>query len=751
MKKTVILGAIALSSFAGISQQFELLSSQDNMISMKHTLQPTDVEFTQIDNQNYQDFTKSNKITTMIAGAPAMPYFTESVIVSNQGEVSLEVEHDGYVDYLNVDVAPSKGHLTRNIDPSTIAYTFGSEYTTDAFYPGNIAEMGSPYNLRNTRGVTVSVSPYQYNPVTKTLRVYSNVRTNVITNENETGLNELTTTTSIQRDVFSSIYNEQYLNTQTVFGRYTPMEETGEMLVITTASLTDEIQPLVNWKIQSGIKTTVVTTADAGTTDTQIKSYIQTFYTNNPNLVYILLVGDHADVPSHTYGMSGNSEQLWSDTYYAQLTGGNNDYYPEAFIGRFSGNSSQITTMVDRTLEYEKAPASGTWMTNAIGLGSNEGAGYGDDSEADWQHLRNIRTKLLGYGYNDVFEFYDGSQGGDDASGNPSSTLITPAVNNGVGLFNYTGHGDQNTCITGNYSSSHINQATNNGKYPLVISVACNNGTFTTGTCISETWMRATNNGTPTGSIAACGSSILMAWAEPMQTQDEMAEIIAESYANNKKTTIGGIFYNSQMSMLEDYNANTNAREVMQTWVMFGDPSTVFRNKVTTNLTASHVSNVELGETEVNVTCNVEGAKIAITQNGTILGTGLVSGGSVNITFTALTSNQVLTVTGTKQNYKPYQGNIQVADGPAGINTNATDFVKLYPNPANDFVNLEWNGTTPTSVQLMDISGKVIYSVSQAELLGTSTVIPTADLATGLYLVNVTTNEKVNTIKLSIK
>jgi gingipain R len=749
MKQTFILGAFALSSFFGVGQQFELLSSQDNVISMKHTLQQTDVVYTQIDNQNFQDFTKSNKVTTMTAGAPAIPYFTESVIIPNSGEISLEVEHDGFVDYTNVNIAPSKGHLTRNIDPSTVAYTFGTEYSTDAFYPGDIAVIGSPFNIRNTRGVTVSVSPYQYNPVTKTLRVYSNVRTNVVINENESGINELTTTTSIQRDVFSDIYNEQYLNSQVVFGRYTPLEETGEMLVIAKDSYIDEVQPLVDWKIQSGIKTTVVGTSTAGTTDTQIKAYIQSFYATNPNLVYILLVGDHGDVASHTYGMSGNSEQLWSDTYYAQLTG--TDLYPEAFIGRFSGNANEITTMVDRTLEYEKTPATGDWMTKAIGLGSDEGAGYGDDSEADWQHLRNIRTKLLGFGYTEVHEFYDGSHGGADASGDPSSTLITPAVNSGVGLFNYTGHGAQNICVTGNYSSTHINQAVNNGKYPLVISVACNNGTFTSGTCISETWMRATNNSTPSGSIAACGSSILMAWAEPMQVQDEMAEIIAESYANNKKTTIGGIFYNSQMSMLEDYNSNTNAREVMETWVMFGDPSTLFRNKVTTNLTASHVSNVNLGETSVTVTCNVEGALIAITQEGVILGTGIVSGGTAVITFTALTSDQTLIVTATKQNYKPYQGNIQVGEGPTGIDSDEMNFVNVYPNPATEFVTLEWSGSTPTAVQLMDLSGKVIYSVTPADLNGTSAVISTSDLSSGLYLLNVTTNEKVSTVKIAVK
>lgn len=749
MKKTFILGAFALGSFLSIGQQFELVQSPENVISLDHQLQSTPVYYTVINGQNFQDFSKSNRITSMKEGAPAMPYFNESVIVSNQGQVTLEIEHDDYVEYEDVNIAPSKGRLTRNINPETVAYTFGVEYSTDAFYPGNIAELSTPFNLRNTRGVTVSVSPYQYNPVTKVLRVYSNVRTNVVINASEIGINELTASNS-QKDVFSSIYNEHYINSQVVFGRYSPVEETGDMLIIAGDDLMDEIQPLADWKIQSGIKTTVVGTSTAGTTDTQIKAYIETFYASNPDLVYVLLVGDHSDVPSHTYGMSGMSEQLWSDSYYGQLTG--SDYYPELFVGRFSGNASQIEIMVDRNLEYEKTPATGDWMTKAIGLASAEGNGYGDDGQSDFAHHQAMRAKLLGFGYTTVYEFYDGSQGGTDASGDPSASIISPAVNSGVGLFNYTGHGDLTTCITGNYSSSDVNGATNNGKYPFVISVACNNGTFTTGTCISETWQRATNSGTPSGAIAACGSSILMAWAEPMQTQDEMTEIIAESYANNKKTSLGGIFYNSQISMLEDYGANTNSEEVMQTWVMFGDPSTIFRNKETNDLTASHVSNVDLGETSVNVTCNVEGAKIAITQGANILGTGIVSGGSVTISFAALTSNTPLIVTGTKQNYKPYQGGIQVADGePASVDQNDMDFVNVYPNPATDFVNVTWTGATPSSINLMDLSGKVVYSLSQNDLLGTSTVVPTSELASGIYLLSVTSNNKVNTVKITVK
>lgn len=744
-----LLAAMVGASFS-FAQEFSLVSSSEEIITVNHELTVAELDvspsaYTTIESQEYRDFSKSHEIVTLNSGEPSLPFFTESVIVSHEGQINLVVSHEGYTEYTDVLVAPSKGSLKRNVNPSDIAHTFGEAYSTDAFFPGELATITEPFVLRNTRGVTIIVNPYQYNPVTKTLRVYKNIQAKVETDLSETGINEIELRAE-NSAAFAQVYQNMYLNTNSALGRYTPKEEEGEMLIISANSYMDEIEPFAVWKTQKGIKTTLVSKSDVGTSDTDIKEYISDFYDDNPDLVFVMLIGDHGQLPCHTYGSSG-WEELWSDSYYGQMTG---DYYPELFIGRFSGNSSEIETMVERTLEYEKTPAAGDWMTRAIGLASNEGDGYGDDGEPDWEHARNNRAKLLDYGYTEVHEFYDGSQGGDDAPGNPGPAIINPAVDEGIGLFNYTGHGDELTCITGNYSSSEINGAENNGKYPFVISVACNNGTFTSGTCISETWLRAKNDGTPTGAIAACGSTILMAWAEPMQTQDEMADIIAESYAGNRKATLGGIFYNAQMSMLEDYGGSGTAREVMQTWVMFGDPSTLFRNQETMNMTVSHVYNVPLGTASVNINCDVEDATVAIVQEGVLIGTAKAMGGVATVSFAALTSDQPLLVTATKQNYKPYQGVITVENGPAGINDEEQAVISVYPNPANENFTVNWEGyDTPSTIELRDLSGKIVYSSNLPN--GTSETILTGDLASGVYLLNVTVNGANNITKLVIQ
>lgn len=703
MKKTVTLSLLLLSACGLNAQKFELVSQNDLSVNFDHQLKEKVFQYSIIDNQQYLDFGKSHHVLTLEEGSPSLPTFSTTIQLPAKGNPIVVVESDDVIEIQNVLVAPSKGNLKRNVNPAMVPHIFGQAYQQDAFYPANAATLNDPFVWRSMRGQTITVSPYQYNPVTKVLRVHRNMRLRVVYQENTAGLNE--TSVSEIDNMMGGMQGRMLLNPKTQ--KYTTVEEDGEMLIVVDPDFEDEIAPLVRWKTEKGIKTTVVNTTVAGTTDADIKTYIQSFYATNPGLVYILLVGDHADVPSHTYGSSGG-EQLWSDSYYGQLAGGATDYYPEAFVGRFSGNAYQISMMVNRTLEYEKNPAAGDWMEKAIGLGSAEGAGIGDDGEIDYEHLRNISTKLMNFGYTQVYEFYDGSQGGNDGSGDPSPTIISPAVNTGVGLFNYTGHGDQNTCVSGNYTSANINQATNNGMYPLVISVACNNGTFTSGTCISEVWLRADNASTPAGAIGAAGSSILMAWAQPMQTQDEMTEIISEAYPTNRKTTVGGLFYNSQMSMLEQYGG-TSGREVMQTWVYFGDPSTQFRNKQTMNLTASHVSQVPLGASSLAVTCNTEGALVCVVQNEQIIGRGTVSGGQVTITFTALTSDMPLTVTATKQNYKPYQGLVQVGNGPLGLEELTSTF-SLFPNPANSNVQLVSEDNSLESAELITLAGQVLIT-----------------------------------------
>lgn len=746
MKKLVFLLS-GFISFTSTAQNFKLVSSSPANNVIEFTFNPVDFAHTIIQGQQYIDFSKTYKVVSQEKGSPTVPYFSESIIIPNKGNATILVNESTFTDYHNIQVSPSKGDLKRNIDPALVPFEFGSTYNENAFYPSQIAEIGNPYILRNTRGLTVKFNPVQYNPVTKTLRVYHSVRVLVSNNPSKQGINELHSSNKVL-DGYTNIYLNHYLNASEILKRYTPMAEQGEMFIIAAPQFTEAMQPFVDWKNKKGIKTTMVSTSVAGTTSTAIKNYVAQQYTQNSDLLYLLLVGDHEQLPAHTYGMSGY-EELWSDSYYAQLAGGANDYYPELFVGRFSAaNLSELTPQIEKVLEYEKTPLAGTWMKNALGLASNEGDGYGDDSESDFGHLRAIRTQLMNFGYTTVHEFYQGSQGGADAPGEPTINAISQAINDGIGIFNYTGHGWHEGVSTGDYKISDVQALQNNGKYPFVVSVACNNGSFVGQKCFGEAWMQATTANGNTGAIAVVGSSILMSWAPPMQAQDEMTSLITESYQNNRKTTIGGLFYNSQMSVLENYNSNWTANEVMQTWILFGDPSTVFRTKETVALTATHVPTINQSVTSVTVNCNTEGAQIAISQDGILLGTGIVSGGVATITFSPLTSLVNLDVVATKQNYNIYEGQITIQGGNLSIFDLSSHNIAVYPNPTNCVVTVMWQEqTSSATITVKDIQGKLISTQD----LSASTQETTVDLSVydaGIYFITVKNNTVESTTKI---
>ena len=92
--------------------------------------------------------------------------------------MGVEVLSSEFIEFENVSVAPSKGNLLCTVDPTDVPFEFGMVYNRDSFYPEQIASLGEPYVLRD-HGIVVEVNAIQYNPIRKTLRVYTSVTVEV--------------------------------------------------------------------------------------------------------------------------------------------------------------------------------------------------------------------------------------------------------------------------------------------------------------------------------------------------------------------------------------------------------------------------------------------------------------------------------------------------------------------------------------------------------------------------------------------
>ncbi len=733
---------ISLTSTTQKSAGVELISSNQQTTVLKATVPGFSRADVSTSRGTASVISLDNAFPLLAAGSPAVMKLSASVIIPDMAKMKVEVISSSYIDVTNFELAPSKGTQLRTVNINDVPYTYGTSFFQNTFYPGNLASLQSPYILRDYRGQSVWIYPFQYNPVTKVLRVYTEM-TIKISEESQNGENVFLRSramTSIDYD-FHTIYSTHFLNYNTVRA-YTPVAETGSMLIISYASFMATMQPLVDWKIKRGLSVEMVSVTTAGSTATAIKTYITNYY-NTHNLKYVLLVGDAAQVPTLT--ASGGA----SDPSYGYIVG--SDSYPELFIGRFSGTTTtDIGTQVTRTINYERYPqAAAAWYGHAVGIASN--LGPGDDNEYDWEHERNIRAKLMAFTYNDVAELYDGTHNVVDASGNPTSTDLINTLNSGVSLVNYTGHGSQTAFVTTGFSTSNMTSLTNSNKLPFVVSVGCVNGDFTTSTCLAESFLRSQNGGQPTGALATFMSSINQYWDEPMRAQDEMTDLLVGTYSTNIKRTLGGISENGCMNMNDVYG--TTGNDMTNTWHVFGDPSVPIRTKTPTAITATHAPTVPGGTTDLLVNCNTEGALVSLTMNGQIIGTGVVASGSVDITFAAVTAPNTIYVTITAFNAIPYEGSVLVVD-PTAVSqiASSSNLFNILPNPAHGNVNMVFN-LAPNAIATLKIFNAIGQEVKSVEgITGNGNYsFDAAELGKGIYFASLNTGAFEVTTKFVIE
>ena len=546
-------------------------------------------------------------VPIMEKGAPDLPRMARSIVIPDLGRMELEIIESDYVDVPAIDLISSKGNITRNINPTSVPYTYGTAYETDTFYPQETAFLRDPYIVRSLRGQAIVFQPLQYNPVARVLRVYTHIKVRVRENGIST-INPLLRRppgNSAARE-YEYIYGQHFINFSITSTRYEPVEEGSRMLVICYGPFMEAMQPLVDWKNLKGMPTELVDLATVGETAADIDQYVENYYYDQ-GLAYLLLVGDIDQIPSPRFseGYGSNSP---ADPSYSFIAG--DDYYPDIFVGRFSAeDTTHVNTMVTRTIDYERYPdTAGEWYKKGSGFASNQGPG--DDGEYDDEHLDIIREKLLAYTYDVVDQVYDPTGSVPDGEA---------AINEGRSIINYTGHGSNSAWANGcPMNNTDVNGLVNVGKLPFIWTVACVTGEFHVGTCFAETWLRATDEGEPTGAVASFNSTVNAAWNPPMDAQDEMNDIFVESYEDNIKRTFGGLSFNGCMHMNDNYGSAGDVETLY--WTVFGDPSVVVRSDIPAELNISHESILVIGATEFIIQSGNNEALAALSRDGDLLG-----------------------------------------------------------------------------------------------------------------------------------
>lgn len=563
-------------------------------------------------------------------GMPDLAKLVTSIIIPDIDEMQVTIIDAKYHDYRDIAVAPSKGHIFRNVNPDDVPFVYGDAYSQDAFWPGELAQLEDPFIMRDFRGQTVTVFPYQYNPVSQTLRIYTDI-TLEVTSTGREGIDPIYRKRDeiVIEPEFGNIYNRFFLNIQDASKSYPMLEgEEGSMLIIAYDNFVDAMQPFVNWKRTIGRKTEIVPKSEAGANANAIKAFVADYYEENEDFAYLLLIGDGPQIPPMITS-SGHS-----DNAYGYLVGSNS--YNDIFVGRFSAeNIAHVETQVQRMIEYERdITEADTWLSYGQGIARNEGAGGGHYGEADHVHMNFIRDTLLNYTYDVVHQRYDGP------GFSTSAALISGDINSGVSVINFCNHGSVTGWSVAGYNIGHVNNLTNVGKLPWIWSVACVNGNFVNNFCFAEAWLRATHNGEPSGAVGMMASTINQLWQPPMCGQDEMNSILTEEsipLGPTIKRTFGGTSINGSMFMIPQYG--NPGIQTHDTWILFGDPTLMLRTAAPTSFTPDYPAVALIGWSSFEVTGLAEHAVAAFTHVNNegeviILGTAVAdANGVANILF----------------------------------------------------------------------------------------------------------------------
>jgi len=615
------------------------------------------------------------------AGHPELPVLTCSVRIAPQGTPRLEILATSWREIPVAPVVPSKGHLSRTIDPATVPHSWAPCYAGGVF-PDTVAVLARPFVLRGVRGVTVRINPFVYDADRGVLRVLEQMTIAVVT-EGAGGVNSRPTGSDVCADPqFAQIQRRLFVNEPAQ--KYAAPRSPGPMLIITDAAFTTVLQPFVTWKQQRGIPVELVSVADVGPSPTQIKASIAERYESEQGLTYLVLVGDVDRVPTN----AGPVEGADADGLYALLDG--DDLYPDVLVSRISADSAeQVATQVAKFVRYERNPdrgADAAWYARASGVASDEGE-PADSERADW-----LRDDLLGYTFSDVDRIYQGSGG--------STSALRAALEQGRSLINYVGHGTSYGWTSVAFSSGDVRGLANGWRQPWIVDVSCYTGDFSQAECFAEAWLRAGTPDRPSGAVGVCAASAVVPWIPPTVMQAEVVDLLT----TERETTIGALCASGLMKVLDIYAGLQIAAVTVQQYNLFGDCSLQVRTAIPAELTVSHPSELPVATTIVPVTVMGAGsAVVTLTVGPDLLGRAVTdaAGDATLVLARELTDGEAAILTVTAYNSVPYQVDIPVGADAAPIVIDDGELPAVvtlhgnHPNPFNHRVLPAGRGPRP--------------------------------------------------------
>ncbi|MCK9616537.1 MAG: C25 family cysteine peptidase [Lentimicrobiaceae bacterium] len=605
---------------------------------------------------DYQSIIFKNTLLTGIAGQPALPYQSVSLLLPpGESAISIEVicENEVAINgffklYPQQYSRPISKGKSGKFALDEIIYNKNADYPVKAY--GHLSTQ-----FMNGYGFAQSAfTPVKYNPVSGKLFYYKKVTIRIVAASGKDAadaLKNLNSKENVRQSVKNLAQNPEFIASYPI---QKPRTDSYDMLIITSNAFSGQFLSLINFYQIRGLKVQEVTT-DAISSQIagqdlpeKIRNYIIQQY-QEKSIQYVLLAGDVEIVPYRGFycfvtSGGGNQEDsnIPSDLYYSSLDGnwntdgddkwgeiGEDDLLPDVSVARMPfSTQTELTHMLNKTMSYQGNPVLGE-MTNPLLAGEHL---YDEPNTEGSDYLRMIIGHHEDNGYttdgitsdnviDSMFSEHVNWSGGD----------LIEQLNTGKSFLHHVGHANEtyvmylsNSDIT-DQNFYAVNGTTHN--YALIYTHGCLCGSFDYNDCIAEEMVGIANF------AAAFVGNSRYGWFNEGQTEGPSAHLhreFVDALYNDHLLQIGQAHAESKAATSPWVNAPGQWEDGALRWCFYdcnvlGDPAMRIWTVEPISIQATYPTSITIGQISMPVTVTSNGSPLAL-FNCVLMKDGIVYG-----------------------------------------------------------------------------------------------------------------------------
>ena len=795
-------------------QGLNVTSSTATHLLLHYSIRELGIATIENDKVRGQEIILKGQFAPNAEGRPNLPVVNRYVAVPQGATVSLQVRENASTMLTDIDLLPAMPART-DLTEGDIQLRWDADiFGKDTHFPTENIVLSAPKQIRSLDVVLLSVTPFRYNPVRKTLEVIYDIDIDLRFEGGNGQFGEsryfnpdwthILRNLVINKDMVPSV--DYYSLVKEVRDR----EEDGwEYLIISPddPNILAWADTLKAFRTKQGISTKVATVSECGGNNYyNIGNYIRSAYNNwaIPPAAVLIFAGYYdlnisigpcyqTTIPDPPY----QAHSYPTDYPYCDI---NYDSIADITISRVTARDlDEYRIFVEKTIRYESDPPTDAayYDRPIISSGHEDNKWFMISSQSINGFFRDklgkhptdlymvqsgpIPDSIWSTGYNtSVLMDYFGPNGQNyipqsigelhDWRDMRDATPLCNALNEGSFLTLYRGHSNMDQWWFPQFSCHHI-ETDIYGPPTFVLSISCSTLLFDNWKrCLIDAFCIKENSGAVGGigatTITHSYFNDILAWGIydciwpdflPDMGGDTPPEFVRPSYVLSEAK-----LYFAYHVFLPNWWPDVDF-STMNLFGYTGETYLCLFTEVPQPIQIEHEPYYMAEVNEYTVTAE-EGAIVCLSRDGEIIGVCRSNGQPHSFAMPQLEEGDRFTITATKQNHFRYEFQVPVIPngGPQGVigrdedvnRFKTTSVFTLYPHPTDGKVNINFDQDFQgkSTVEAFNILGTRLTSKTVQDLKqGESLTIDLQHFAPGIYIIKLCNDEGCWSQKVSVK